>query len=246
MRAGRGGRRRWPGSGTISACTASMASGSRAPMDARSTARPRRRCTALVRRFWNSSSSRNAYGRAVMISWASTDGSVVSQQCTRTAPDSMRSSRARDPVDVERLVQGVVDGLADEQVVGDLDRAGDVVLAGRGLGEHRGQQVVGLHALDGRRVAPAVAEAQHHQRAVEVPPPAGLEHRRVQDGVLEGVAHGAARQVAGHLVEREAVVRPEREHDGVVGGGRLQLEVEACGRTSCAAPARAPRLIRPP
>src|SRR3712207_8074816 len=34
-----------------------------------------------------------------------------------------------DAVDVERLVQGVVDRLPDEQVVGDLDGAGDVLLA---------------------------------------------------------------------------------------------------------------------
>ena len=39
---------------------ASMASGSRAPMEVRSTLRPRRSRTALVRRFWNSSSSRKA------------------------------------------------------------------------------------------------------------------------------------------------------------------------------------------
>ena len=96
----------------------------------------------------------------------------------------MRSSSVADAVDVERLVQRVVDGLAHEHVVGDLDRAGDVLLARRRLREHRGHEVVGLHALDRRRVAPAVAEAQHHQRAVEVPAPAGLEHRGVEDGVL--------------------------------------------------------------
>ena len=129
-------------------------------------------------------------------------------------------------VDVERLVQRVVDRLAHEHVVGDLDRAGDVLLAGRRLREHRGHEVVGLHALDRRRVAPPVAEAQHHERAVEVPAPPGLEHRRVEDGVLERVLDRRAADVARHLLEREAVVRPEREHDGVVAGRGLQLEVE--------------------
>ena len=75
----------------------------------------------------------------------------------------MRSRRQPEPVDVEGFVQGVVDRLAHQDVVGDLDGTGDVLLARRGLGEHRRQQVVGLHALDRRRVAPAVAEAQHHQ-----------------------------------------------------------------------------------
>ena len=129
-------------------------------------------------------------------------------------------------VDVEGLVQGVVDGLAHEHVIGDLDRPGGVLLAGGGLGEHRGHQVVGLHALDRRRVAPPVAEAQHHERAVEVPTPPGLEHRRVEDGVLERVVDGRAAEVAGHLVQREAVVRAEGEHDGVVARRGLQLEVE--------------------
>ncbi len=48
------------GSGVISSCTCVIASGSSEPIDARSTDSPRRSCTALVRRFWNSSSSRNA------------------------------------------------------------------------------------------------------------------------------------------------------------------------------------------
>ena len=59
-------------------------------------------------------------------------------------------------------------------------------------GNTAAMQVVGLHALDRRRVAAAAAEPQHQQRAVEVPAPAGLEHRRVEDGVLERVLDRAA------------------------------------------------------
>ncbi len=56
-------------------------------------------------------------------------------------------------------------------------------------------------------------------------------HREMNIGesriaVLERVVDGVAAHVARDLVEREAVVRPEREHDRVVGGGGLQLEVE--------------------
>ena len=129
-------------------------------------------------------------------------------------------------VDVEGLVQRVADRLAHEHVVGDLDRARLVVLARRRLREHRRQQVVGLHALDRRRVAPAVAEAQDHERPVEVPAPSGLEHRRVEDGVLERLVDRGAPDVARHLLEREAVRQPEREDDRVVGGSGLELEVE--------------------
>ena len=129
-------------------------------------------------------------------------------------------------VDVERLVQRVADGLAHEHVVGDLDRTGDVLLARRRLREDRGHEVVGLHALDRRRIAPTAAEAQHHQGAVEVPAPPGLEHRGVEDGVLQRVLDGRTAEVTGHLLQREAVVGTQREHDGVVARRRLELEVE--------------------
>ena len=74
-------------------------------------------------------------------------------------------------IHVECLVQGVVDGLAHDHVVGDLDRPDAVVLACGGLREHRRHQVVGFHALQRRRVSAPAAEAQHEQRPVEVPAP---------------------------------------------------------------------------
>ena len=209
-------------------------------MVVRSTLSPRRSRTALVRRFWNSSSSRKAYGRAVTISWARTDASVVSQQWTRTSPASIRSSSWRSPSTSRASCRVSSIVWRTSRWSGISIGPDGVVLAGRGLGEHRGQQVVGLHALDRRRVAPAAAEPQHHQRPVEVPAPAGLEHRRVQDGVLEGVGDGPARHVAGHLVEGEAVVGAERQHHGVVGGGRLQLEVEGPAELLAQGQAEAP------
>ncbi len=112
-------------------------------------------------------------------------------------------------VDVERLVQRVGDRLADEEVIGDLDRAGDVLLAGRRLGEQRRHHVVGFHALDRWRVLAPVAEPQDEQAPVEVPPPARQEHRRVEDRLAQRVLDRRARDVARHLVEREAVVRAE-------------------------------------
>ena len=99
----------------------------------------------------------------------------------------MRSSSCAHAVDVERFVQRVVDRLADEHVVRNLDRTDDVVLTGRRLRKHGRQQIVGFHALDRRRIAAAVAEPQHHQRAIEIPPPAGLEHRRIENRVLQRV-----------------------------------------------------------
>src|SRR6185295_6136859 len=42
----------------------------------------------------------------------------------------------------------------------------------------------------------------------------------------EHAAHGVGVQEAEGVLQREAVRGPEREHDGVLGGRRLQLEVE--------------------
>ncbi len=67
----------------------------------------------------------------------------------RCAPSS-----AREPVDVERLVSGMscmvwrTSGWSGISI-----GPGDVLLAGGRLREHRGHEVVGLHALDRRRVA---------------------------------------------------------------------------------------------
>ena len=90
-----------------------------------------------------------------------------------------------EPVAVERLGEAVVHGLARERVVGHLDRAGDVLLAGGGAGEHGGEEVVALHPLERRRHLLAAPEAQHDQAPVEVPPPAALEDRLVEDGLLQ-------------------------------------------------------------
>ena len=90
-----------------------------------------------------------------------------------------------EPVAVERLGEAVVHRLARERVVGHLDGPADVLLARGGAGEHGGEQVVALHPLEGRRHLAPAAEAQHDQAAVEVPPPAALEDRLVEDGLLQ-------------------------------------------------------------
>ena len=82
-----------------------------------------------------------------------------------------------ESVDVHRLVEAVVHRLTHEGVVGDLHRPRRVLLAGGEAREDGGHEVVGLHALDRGRVAPAAPHAEHRQGAVQVPAPAGGEER---------------------------------------------------------------------
>ena len=60
-------------------------------------------------------------------------------------------------------------------------------------GEQGRHHVVGLHALDRRRVAATALEPQHDEGPVEVPAPAALEHRRRrrQHRLLQHLAHRA-------------------------------------------------------
>ena len=144
----------------------------------------------------------------------------------RAGPEALEERH--EPRGVGGLVEAVVERLAHDRVIGDLDRPrGGVLLAGGERGEHRGHQVVGLHALDGRRGPAAAALAQDDQRPAEVPAPPHLEHRRQEQRLREDVLRAGRREEARHLVEREALAGAEGEHDRVVAGRRLELEVEA-------------------
>ena len=62
--------------------------------------------------------------------------------------------------------------------------------------------------------------------------------------MLERLVDRAAAQVLRDLVQREAVLRAERQHDRVVGGGRLELEVE--GAAEALAQREPERAVQPP
>ena len=73
----------------------------------------------------------------------------------RHRPDRRRCSnpleQLSEAIEVHGLVQAVADRLVDQRMIGNANVADQVLPAGRLIREHRGQQVVGAHALDGRR-----------------------------------------------------------------------------------------------
>ncbi len=128
---------------------------------------------------------------------------------------------------VQRFRQAVVDGLADEDVVRNCDRTrSGVLLAGGKCGPRGGQEIVGLHPLEVDGPPLATPGSGDHEGPVEVPPPPGGQHGMGQHGLDERVVDRGAGQHLGHPGEREAVLRPERQHHRVVVGRRLELEVE--------------------
>src|SRR5262249_49526306 len=82
-------------------------------------------------------------------------------------------------------------------------------------------------AQEGRGHALAAARPLEEQRALRVPAPPGLEDRRREHGLDQHVAGRGRIEVVEDLLEREAVLRPEREDDRLLVGRRLQLEAEA-------------------
>ena len=161
--------------------------------------------------------------------WARGDGSDDSTSVDGDRAGLDLGPEVDQPLGVERLVQAVVDRLADQHVVGHRHRARRPAFSWQAAraGQHGGQEVLGLHALevDGPPLAAARCGARtrarlrfHRQRAASIgwgstawvstsAPCALLQHGR-------------------HLGQREAVLGPERQHDGVVVRRRLQLEVE--------------------
>jgi hypothetical protein len=113
-----------------------------------------------------------------------------------------------EALDVHRLAQTVAHRLADERMIGDLDRAGGrVVLAGRERREDRGHEVVRLHPLDVEGIETPTLSAEHRKRPVQVPPPARREHRAAKDRLRDGVPDVLRTQERGNVLERERMLR---------------------------------------
>ena len=81
-------------------------------------------------------------------------------------------------IDVHDLVQAVVHRLFDHRMLGNLDRTGGVLVLTRDeRGKDCSHHVVGLEALQGSGILASAFEAQHRERAIQIPPPSHREHR---------------------------------------------------------------------
>ena len=146
-------------------------------------------------------------------------------------------------VEVHRLVEAVADRLVHQRMVRDPDIAAQVLGARHLIGEDRSQQIIGPHPEDRRRHLLPAREAENGERARRVPAPARAEHRRRQHCLRQHLLHRRRLQEAEDDFEGEAVLLGQRDHQAVVGGGRLQLDVEAAAE---ALPERkAPRAVDP-
>ena len=148
---------------------------------------------------------------------------------------------ALEAVEIHRLGEHVLHGLADQRMIGNLDIALDIFLAGERFGKNAREQIVGTHALNLRRNFFAALKTQQRERAAGGPAPAHAEKRRGQHGLLE---HGLDRlrgEKMENVGERKAVLFAERDVQAVVGGGGLQFEIE--GAAEALAQGEAPGFV---
>ncbi len=167
------------------------------------------------------------------------DGGVDGEAANGAALDAAED--LVEAVDVHGFGEGVAHDLADERVVGNLNIADDGLEAGGGLGEDVGEEIVGAGALDLRSDALALLHAKKLQGAAGGPAPAVLEDGRGDGGLFEEIARGVFGEELKDIGEREAVLLGERDVDAVVGGGGLELEVEAAAEAF--AQSEAPGLV---
>ena len=128
---------------------------------------------------------------------------------------------------IHRLMQAVVDGFLHQRMIGNPDFAGQIFRARDLIGKNAGEQIVRAHSLNGRRNLAAAGESRNRQGTRGVPFPARAEHRRVEHGLRQHVLHRRRLQEAEHQIQRERMLIAQREHDPVVGGCGLQLEIES-------------------
>src|ERR1700757_2830451 len=128
-------------------------------------------------------------------------------------------------------------------MVGVFDVAFDVLEAGGGLREDAGEQVFAAGALDLGRDLLAFLKPQKLQTASGVPAEAGFEDRRGKRRLLEQLSDGVGGEELEDVGEGEGVLLGERDVEAVVGGGGLQLEVEAAAEAL--AQRQAPGLVDP-
>ena len=109
-----------------------------------------------------------------------------------------------------------------------MRRGGSVSGQASACGNACDQQVLGAHAQQRRRHPLAVARALEQQRRAGRSSASASSNIGAASSACTSTSRARARvQVVEDLLEREAVLRPEREHDRLLVGRRLQLEAEA-------------------
>ena len=87
-------------------------------------------------------------------------------------------------------MQTIPDRFVDEWVIRHSNLTDEIVSASCLIRKHRGQEIIGSHALYRWRYLSSACEAQDGERTRRIPPPPGGEHWRVEQRLGEYVFNG--------------------------------------------------------
>src|SRR5215813_7615970 len=116
-------------------------------------------------------------------------------------------------------------------MIGNLNVAGDVFLAGRYVREHRSQQVIRSDALNLRGDFLSALKTEQGKRAICIPPPARSEDGGSQCCLLQHRLHSLGVEKVENIAQREAVLLGQCDIQAVVRCRGLQLKIEAAAET---------------
>ena len=127
------------------------------------------------------------------------------------APVVHTTQQLLQPFHIHRVGEHIFHDFVHQGMVGNLDVANNVFLAGGHVGEHRRQQVVGAHALNLWGDFLAGLKAQQGKGAVGVPAPARAENGGSQRRLLQQGLHGLRGQEVKDIGKRKAVLLGQRD-----------------------------------
>ena len=202
--------------------------------------------TARVRRSSSGASSRNAYGLAFRISCAKHGrlGRLARHGADLAVGE--RLEHARRPCGVHRLDQAVAHRLAHQRVVGDLDRRRRRGCPGSRAGRGRPRRADPPRACAGA----AAARAGRPGSAASASERVAFQRQRVSNiGACSAACVSSSLDVRSGAASRRPISSgklccgPSESSDAVVGGRRLELEVE--GLAEALAQRHAPGAVDP-
>src|SRR3954452_25542810 len=100
----------------------------------------------------------------------------------------------------------------------------NVLVASRGIGKYRRQQILRPNSLDLRRNFLTILKTQQRERPVRIPPPARSEDRKMQCRLLQNRLYGLCIQKVKNIGERKPMLLRQSNLQAFFGPGCMQLE----------------------
>ena len=145
---------------------------------------------------------------------------------TRIEPELQAGKKALQAINIHGFVQAVSNGLVDQRMVGHLALAHEVFGTGELVWKNGADQIFSRHTCQLRWHLFAAAESRQCQRHPGNPAPTGRKHGRVEQSLNQQAFDACRMEIARDIGKLEAMSRGQRQHDVVLSGCRLELEVE--------------------